>query len=594
MAASGVSALTGARSKDSGRSKTDRDLDKLMQGGGGGWGGLGKIGNFVGGVVGGAADLAGGGANWVMRGGFAPEVLKAGGGALGWAGDQFSKMGANISQAPLIGGIVAAPFKAVGGVLHTGETFAKGGSNILRGLGKAADAFVGDPIGTTVGAGKFLWQNKGKIASGAMTLGWQMLKEELTWKNLALNAGLLALSVVTVGGAAPLAAYIKAGSMGVKAAKWADRASTAVKTFDKGADAVRAVDKATDAARGVEKAADVARGVETAEDVAGGVEKAGRVDRFLGSSWKGNLREGLWGPEKRLGPIERQQAKLANKISEGLPGKKVLGKEISQSQADVAARLAGGQKGTPPHLRVGMDVASRATQTGTGVWRGARTFTRYGQFGALNTVMRGASHPAVTTALDKQGELTGAYDKYKSGDLTGAYQQLKGTGITEQLPENFGKGNLKDIAGKLAPYAGAIAIGGVAAGVLGALAGGKGSGSATTVDVKKKEPVAQTAVTGAPSFASFGGSSVAARSSMAGIEDPSDYKTVVTAPGIGSSSGMPDVTPMAYGREVGKGSFADVTPQPYAGEVRAPNMRGLTAGRSRPGTPNREKDLVGV
>ena len=199
--------------------------------------------------------------------------------------------------------------------------------NVGKGLDYAIDPGHWDDIAEGAGkAASFVAENPGQTWDTAFEVGRSMAKDQLDPMNLAINAGLIGLTVATGGAAAPaLAAKLGMGAKslqaGVTAAKATDTAVDVVKGVKTGA---KAIDTAVDVAKGIDTAADVGRNVSRTQEFATGIKQIGtgireskgleRVENVLNAprEFAGTAREAAG--MSRYGKVAELRAGQANKV----------------------------------------------------------------------------------------------------------------------------------------------------------------------------------------------------------------------------------------------------------------------------------------
>lgn len=195
--------------------------------------------------------------------------------------------------------------------------FVHGVGEAVTNVGKAA-AWTANPthwddIGRGVGnAAEFVVEHPGQTWDMGFEMGRTMLKDQLDPVNLAINAGLIGLTVATGGAAAP--AFIakmglgaKSVQAGVEGLKVADTAADVVKGVKSG---VEAVQVATDLSRGQ-------KFVKGAQEIASGIKESSgfeRLDNVLnaGRELKGVGREAMG--LSRYGGMAERRAGMAEKV----------------------------------------------------------------------------------------------------------------------------------------------------------------------------------------------------------------------------------------------------------------------------------------
>jgi hypothetical protein len=169
--------------------------------------------------------------------------------------------------------------------------FLSGVKDAAVNVGKGA-AFIADPrnlddIAEGVGkAAEFVVENPGKTWDTAFEVGRAVVKDQLDPMNLAINAGLIGLTVATGGAAAP--AFLAKAGLAAKSAEAGLTAGKAVSAGTTAVKAAKAADTAMDVAKGVKTTAkavetmgDIGKGVETAGDIAQATKTGAEVGRTV-------------------------------------------------------------------------------------------------------------------------------------------------------------------------------------------------------------------------------------------------------------------------------------------------------------------------
>ena len=227
-------------------------------------------------------------------------------------------------------------------------------SNVGKAAAWTANPTHWDDIARGVGnAAEFVAENPGQVWDTGFEVGRSMLKDQLDPVNLAINAGLIGLTVATGGAAAP--AFIAKLGMGAKSL---EAGVSGLKAVDTVADTARAVKSGVNA---VDTAMDLTRGqkfIQGAQQVATGVRESkglAKVDNILNAPREvmGAGREAIG--LSRYGGMAERRAGAAQKIL-GEGGSEGAGFFRSQ-----AARRVGGTT-NPLNPVQGSNYANMATR----------------------------------------------------------------------------------------------------------------------------------------------------------------------------------------------------------------------------------------